>query len=227
MDKDKTIIYYTANHVSYFFANNVRIQLLKSIGNMPLISVSQKPIEFGENICVGDIGRSQFNTYKQALIGAKAAKTKYIALCEDDVLYSAEHFDCSPSERTFAYDDNIWNIYTWTKPPMFSYKGRRNLNGLICERELFIEAMEERFAKYDEKNYPKHLFGEPGKYERQLKVTVRNWEFYPTEKPSVAFSHPTELSYAGLGRRKKIGLKPTTVLKPWGSADEVLQFYKK
>jgi hypothetical protein len=222
-----SIIFYTANKTSNYFFENIKKQLLKAADGIPIISVSQKPIDLGENVCCGEIGQSQINIYKQALLGAKKANTKYIAFCEDDVLYHSSHFDYTPSERTFAYDDNIWNIYTWTKPPMFSYKGRRNLNGLLCERDLFIEAMEERFAKYDEKNFPKHLFGEPGKYERQLKVTIRDWEFYPTRKPSIAFSHPTELSYAGLGKRKKIGEKPTTILKPWGEANNIIKLYDK
>jgi len=226
MNKDLTIIFYTCNNIPENFALKIREQLLRATKNiLPIISVSQKPMKFGDNICV-NLERSQLSIYKQALLGAKKAKTKYIALCEDDILYSPEHFNYIPSKNTFAYDDNIWNIYTWTKPPMFSYKGRRNLNGLICERELFIEAMEERFSKYDENNFPKHLFGEPGKYERQLGVTIRGWEFYCTKEPSVAFSHPTELSYAGLGKRKKIGLRPTTFLAPWGSAEKVLSLYK-
>jgi len=227
MKKDLlSIIFYTANKTSNYFFENVKKQLLKAAGEIPIISISQKPINLGKNICCGEIGQSQINIYKQALLGAKKAKTKYIALCEDDVLYSAEHFNYIPKEWTFAYDRNIWNLYTWTKPPVFSWKGRRNLNGLICEKDLFTEAMEERFVKYNEKNFPEHLFGEPSKYERQLKVTVRDWEFYYSKEPSIAFSHPTELSYSGLGKRKKIGEQSTTELDFWGKAENILKLYK-
>jgi hypothetical protein len=222
---DFSIVYYTANHIPESFANSVRKQLLKSAKGIPIISVSQKPIDFGYNICVGDIGRSALNIYRQATLGAKNAKTKFVAFCEDDVLYSLFHFNYTPSENTFAYDDNIWNIYTWTKPPVFSYKGRINMNGLICERELFITVMEERFKKYNEDNFPTHLFGEPGRYERQMKVKVNKAKFYHSKEPSVKFSHPTELSYLGLGRRKRLGGKPTEKLEPWGSAVGIIELY--
>ena len=224
--KNLTCIFYTANRTSDYFFGNVKKQLLKATNGIPIISVSQKPIKLGDNICVGDIGQSQLNIYRQALTGAKAAKTKYIALAEDDVLYHKSHFDYVPKNDTFAYDRNIWNIYTWTNPPVFSYKGRRNLNGLICNRELFIKVMEERFAKFNEDNFPKHLFGEPGKYERQLGVKINKTEFYYPREPSIAFSHPTELSYTGLGRRKKIGEKAREELSPWGSAKSVVSLYQ-
>ena len=189
--------------------------------------MSQKPIDFGYNICVDGLEQSQLNIYRQATLGAKNAKTENIALCEDDILYHSDHFNYIPKKDTFGYDRNIWNIYTWIKPPVFSYKGRRNLNGLICNRELFIKAMEERFAKYNEDNFPEHLFGEPGKYERQLGVKVNKSEFYYPKEPSVAFSHPTELSYAGLGKRKALGEKVTEELSPWGSAEKILSLYEK
>ena len=53
---DITAIYYTVNYISDYFAENIKKQILKVIDDMPLISVSQKPIDFGQNICVGKIG---------------------------------------------------------------------------------------------------------------------------------------------------------------------------
>ena len=223
-----TIVYYTANVIPESFGKKVRDQLLKSANGIPIISVSQKPIELGKNICVGDIGRSTLNIYRQALIGAKEAKTKYIAMAEDDALYSPSHFDfVPPKDDTFYYDRNIWGIYTWTKPPVFSYKGRRNLWALICSRDLFIRTMEERFAKYpNDDTVPLQLWGEPSKYERQLGVKVNKWKFYYANEPSIVFSHPTALGYKTLGKRKRLGEKRTEELEPWGSAEKIVSFYK-
>ena len=226
--RNLSIIYYTANKISNYFAENVRKQLIISAGEIPIISVSQKPINFGENICVGDIGCSTLNIYRQATLGVKNAKTKFIALAEDDAFYTLSHFDfIPPRDDTFYYNENIWGIYTWTKPSVFSYKGRRSLWTLICERDLFIEVMEERFAKYNDNNVPEHLFGEPGKYEKQMGVKVNRWEFYHSKEPSVVFSHSEALSYLGLGKRKKLGLTPRTELFPWGSAEKMLSYYNK
>jgi hypothetical protein len=226
MIKDLTCVYYTANKALPSFMASTQEQLLKSIGLTPIISISQKPIDLGTNICVGNIGSSTLNIYRQSLIGAKAATTKYIAMVEDDILYTPSHFEHIPTPGVFAYNKNIWGIYTWTEP-LFSYKGRRNLSTLICERELYIKVMEERFAKYpDEKTAPLHLWGEPTKYESQLGVTVNKAEFYYSKDPTIMFSHPEALGYQGLGKRKKLGLKPTPVLKYWGKASEVLSIYK-
>jgi len=226
MIKDLTVVYYTANNAPESFMAKTQEQLLKAIGDTPLISVSQKPMDFGENICVGDIGCSTVNIYKQSLIGAKAAKTKYIAMAEDDALYTPSHFEYRPTPGVFAYDENCWGIYTWTKP-LFTYKGRRVLWALVCERELYIKVMEERFAKYpnhDVKVPP--TWGEPGRYERQLGVTLNKTEYFFSKEPSVVFSHPKALGFLNLGKRKRLGINPTEELAPWGKAEDILKFYQ-
>src|SRR3989338_3705710 len=144
---DLTIIYYTSNylddHNPYFLANTKK-QLLEAVGNLPVISVSQKPIDLGTNICLGDIGRSHLNLYRQILIGAKAAKTKYVAMAEDDVLYSPEHFHYHvPEKDVFAYNMAKWSLFTWTRPPLFSFRTKRKVvNSLIAKREMLVEALE-------------------------------------------------------------------------------------
>lgn len=223
---DLTVVYYTANIINEHFADNVRFQLSEASKPYPIISVSKKPINFGYNIVV-DSPRSYLNIYRQALIGAKAAKTKYIALAEDDVLYSPEHFKHRSSPGVFAYSVANWGVYTWTKPPVYSWKGRRVLLGLICERELFIEAMEERFAKWpDDTKVNTDIWAEPGKYERQLGVTVRHTEKFWTHPPNIVFSHEDALAYANLGTRKRLGELRATALPYWGSIEDMMKVYK-
>ena len=228
MTDDLTVVYYTCNQAPEKFLKKNRDLIEQT--NLPIISVSHKPIDFGLNICVGDIGRSHLNIYRQALIGAKEAHTKYIAMAEDDVLYSNDHFSYTPTDDCFAYDMNMWTFYEFYRPRVFSYKERVNMNGLICQRDLFVEAMEERFAAWpDDSVTPIRNWAEPGKdaYEHNLRVTKRNKETYYAKTPSVAFYHPAALSYLHLGRRKKIGEKQVDVLEPWGSAKEMLSYYYK
>lgn len=222
---DITAIFYTANNVPQVFGNKLREVLLKSLNGIPLISVSQEPMDFGTNICIGKIGRSHINIYRQALMGAKEAKTKYIALTEDDILYGPEHFTYRPNNGIFAYNMSVWSIYTWNDK-VFSYKDRRNLHALVCERDLFIEAMEERFKKHpiDEK-INLSVWAEPGKYESQLGVTVRNTELFYTDIPNIAFSHPTALGYLNLGERKRLGNLKVTALPYWGTIEEIKKLY--
>lgn len=226
-NNDITIVYYTANKIGHSFAESTRKILLEASHGFPIVSVSQQKIDFGHNICVGDIGQNTLNIYRQALIGAKEAKTEYIGLAEDDVLYSPDHFMCyRPDPGVFAYNMNMWVIYTWTRPPIFSYKGRRNLYALICHREDFIRTMEERFAKYpDGTGFHAGHWGEPGKYERSLGVQVNPTEEFHSEISGIAFSHDKAVSFQGLGTRKAHGSERRDFLPYWGAASAILQLY--
>jgi hypothetical protein len=226
LHKDLSVVFYTANVTPEGFMRQVQFQLLKAASNTPIISVSHKPLNFGKNIVV-DLPRHHLSIYRQALIGAKAATTKYIALCEDDVLYSPEHFKHRPQPGKFAYNLAYWNIYTWTKPALFSWKGRRNLGQLICERELFIQAMEERFAQWpDDSKIDLGLWAEPSKYERQLGVTIQEAEEFWTSPPNIVFSHETALAFNNLGTRKKLGELRATELPDWGNAETIRSIYR-
>lgn len=224
---DLTIIYYTANVINDYFSKNIQKQLLEAKGDLPLISVSKKPMELGQNICVGDTPRNHVNTYRQATIGAKQARTKYIAMAEDDVLYSAEHFKQRPKDGFFAYNIANWGIYSWTNPPVFSWKGRKNLFSMICERELFIEAMEERFAMYPlDKDVPAESWAEPGKYEGILGITIRKTQEFYTNPPNIVFSHEEALAFGYLGTRKKLGDLRAVEIPYWGTAEKIMKLYK-
>lgn len=223
---DLTIVYYTANEVKDDFAEYIRGILEEAADMTPIISISKQPIQLGENF-IDDNPRSHFSIYWQALTGAKLATTKYIALAEDDVLYSSEHFEYRPSSGKFAYNLGMWGIYTWVIPAMFSWKGRRNLSQLICERELFIEAMEERFAKYP-LGTPVNagIWAEPGKYESQLGVTVRESETFFSQPANIMFSHEEALGFQNLGKRKRLGELRAYSIPYWGDAEEMLDYYR-
>lgn len=225
---DLTIIYYSANVVPKYFERTVQEQLEKAAQGTQIISVTHKPVGIGDNIIV-NLPRHHLSIYRQALLGAKQADTKYIAMAEDDVLYSVEHFKKRPSPGKFAYNMGSWNIYTWSYP-LFTHKGggRKNLNGLICERELFIEAMEERFAKWPvDEDINLSNWAEPGKYEKNLGVTVRPTEEFYVNPPNIVFSHDKELSFGNLGTKKRLGEFRATEIPYWGKASDVLDIYKE
>lgn len=236
---DLTVIYYTSNWLDThnpFFLENTKKQLLKAIGDLPLISVSQKPIAFGINICVGETGRSHLNLYRQILAGVKAAKTKYVAMAEDDVLYSHTHFHYHVPERdVFAYNMAKWSLFTWSHPPVFSFRvNRKVVNSLIAKRDMLIDALEERFALFDkliqegkkEENII-HYWGDPGRYENKLGVTVRETEEFFTAEPNIVFSHPEAFGYLSRGTRKKLGDIRAIEIPYWGRAEDVLKLYDK
>ena len=109
---DLTCIYYTSNREDGAFEAKIRAKLLEVLGDIPLISVSQRPMDFGMNICVGDVGVSNQNAHRQFQVGALHAKTKYVCSAEADFLYPREYFDFRPERDDRAYRaDNLYVIW--------------------------------------------------------------------------------------------------------------------
>jgi len=233
---DLSVIYYTSNFLEntnpYFLGNTKRI-LKECIGDTKLISVSHRPMtDMGDNICVGEIGRSNRNIYWQILTGAKAAKTKYVAMAEDDVLYTPSHFQCRPSrEDILFFNMNKWSIFTWSKPMVYSWRHRKIIFSLICLRSMLVDSLEERLEKWP--TYDNAFCGEPGRYDEKLGVKVRESEEGWSDKAIVVFSHPYALGYVttppgrthNVGERKALGPLRGTELVPWGTANEVMKLY--
>lgn len=258
MNHDLTVIYYTSNwleRTNPYFLKNTTEQLLKATDGLPIIAVSHTPINFGKNrepailnLCLGHIGRSHLNIYRQILEGCKLAKTKYVAMAEDDILYSWEHFHTAQIDKerrkhgdVLLYDMSKMSIFTWSKPPLFSFRTKRRVvNQLIAPRQMLIDALEERFARLpvliDEikRDHPEiedpvarviKYWGDPGRYEDILGVTVRPAAEYYCEKPSIVFSHPEAFGYLNQGKKKKLGDIRIVELADWGRAEDMLKLY--
>lgn len=224
---DLTVIYYTANVIPGNWEQFVTQTLLSSIGDAPLVSVSQKPMPgFGRNIYLENFGRSHLNIYRQMLIGAKAAETKYLAFTEDDILYPPDHFTYRPSKDDIAaYDMHKWALYTWMQPPCFNTSSYRRTTGCIVARELFIEAMEERFARWPGDSAPLSHFCELGRHEAALGVTVRETEEFFSKNPHVVVFHEQALGWNHLGKRKRPGVERTEAIPYWGKAEDLARVY--
>ena len=137
---DLTVIYYTSNREKPEFEDNIKQSLLNTIGDLPLISVSQKPIDFGENICVGDIGFSIENAFEQLKIGAQAAKTKFVCACESDTIYPVGYFKFQPIRSDCYYvPKTVYVLLSkklWVK--RFVLKALNVDNGIIADRQYLI-----------------------------------------------------------------------------------------
>src|SRR3989344_2306960 len=142
---DLTALFCTSNVVPQKWAAYHRQVLTEAIGDCPVVSVSKEPIDFGLNI----EDEPHVNSYYwQMLRAAKLAETPYVAIVEDDTLYTKDHFTSfRPPLDTFAYNLHRWSLFTWGAP-LFSWKNNFAGAACIAPRELFIEALKERFAKY-------------------------------------------------------------------------------
>jgi len=144
---DLTIVYYSSNREKPIFEHNVTCTLLDAIGDLPLISVTQKPMVLGKNICVGDIGATPDNVLLQMMLGAKEADTKYIGFGQSDTLYHKSHFEFRPKEDdVFYYPDNAYLLWVGNRKFRFWRKKWTEL-ATITNREHFIKVIGEVMNK--------------------------------------------------------------------------------
>lgn len=224
--KDITIIYVTANTVPESWQKFQLRHLLEAAGDIPIISISRKPMDLGINM-VENRPRSYYNIYMSLLDGALAATTPYVAMAEDDTLYTKTHFvEYRPPLDSVAYDRSRWSLFVWEKKPFYCLRQRLSNCSLIAPRELVIEALEERKAKYPQ-GIPDSHCGEIGRHdlEKRLKLTRRNccewWSFGPI----VQLNHPTGTDETQRVQWKKHGQIRAYDIPYWGKASEIIKNY--
>lgn len=140
----RVIVYYTDHHIDDKLACAIRKHLQKVAVKIPIISVSQKPLNFGHNICVGIKPRSNRSIYEQILVGLEAApEGSVIYLAEHDVAYQSTHFAHVPAvKERIEYNQNR---YYWS-PGCNSYlpaRGQWPLSQLVAYREFLIKQVKE------------------------------------------------------------------------------------
>ncbi len=229
MNNDLTIIYYTANTIPDSCAEKIRRHLLEVAGDdIPIVSVSQKPIDFGNNICVGEIGSSYYNMHRQMLIAAMSARTKYIACCDDDTLYNREYFTYrSSADDVFAYNLNWW----YAEGSRFWHKGGRSKDtGMcqcICSANKLIENYLLRFNAFppldqDQDKTAQRRWMEPGRDDMYFGMPNAKFEYFRSEKPTIVFNYRYSLG----GRRKSWhGRTLVNSLPDWGKAEDLWHKY--
>ena len=220
---DLTILYYTANTIPEKMAHRIRRHLhgIAHPFGIPIISVSQKPISLGRNICLGGIGVGIYNIYVQILEAAKSADTEYVACCEDDCLYNIHHFKHRPANDTFAYNTNKWFV----NPKFFFHRPRCGMCMCVVSRQLLIDTLEERFRMYPTKESADdhlHKWGEPGRKEKMSGLPEVKLERYATDLPTLVINHK-----GGVGGRRGVGRNDQTmeILGPWGPADTLWGYF--
>lgn len=217
-----TIILLTANRVPEGWAKFHKEKLIEAANGSPIITLSQKPMDWGTNILQNaEYGIS--NIYYQLLKGAKAAETDFIAVAEDDILYPKEHFEFRPPEDTFAYNMNRFNVFTWGRPTYF-WKDRMGNSTLVAPRKLTIEALEERFAKYPD-GTPYGITGELGRnnVEDKLGVTRRKSAWFTTETSIIKIDHEFGIDRLARTHRKGMGILRSYDIPYWGKAEDVVK----
>lgn len=241
--QDLTLLYYTANTIADDCGEKIRKTLLDTTGGcFPIVSVSQKPIQFGDvKLCVGVIGQSAYNCYKQIFLGVLNVKTKYVACVEDDTIYNMEHFNMRPSlDDVIAYNLNMWfveRLIFWNRN--VENKIATGMCCCIAPTEALKQTLAERFEKHPVEPLPhpdtpaelwehdkkriQSNWQEPGRFDGSLGIKKTAIEYFRTETPVVVLNRHGSLG----GRRKNHGLEKLhkDSMPHLGKAGDVWSYY--
>lgn len=227
MNKDLTVIFLTNNEVPGEWMKFHNKVLLEAIDGAELIVLSRTDMNIGDINVLQDKPRSLSNIYWQLLRGAKMAKTPYIAIAEDDTLYSKEHFRYRPKGFTVAYNMCHWSLFTWWEP-RYSWRNRRGNYSMIGYRGAVIKALEERFNKWPS-GTPDNITGELGRpmVERNLGVSHLEAEEFETTVAIVNINHD-KVASDDLQRRHRKEWGPIQALDipHWGRAKDLIKYWQ-
>lgn len=209
-----TVIYYTSNREDETFEKKIRKKLLDVIGDIPLISVSQKPIDFGHNICVGDVGISNLNTFRQFELGAINAKTPFVIAAEADCLYPREYFEFIPENTNMCCRyDNVWIMYRDSKAGFV--RKEYSECAQIWGRETLIK-------HYDKRLRGKGWWNPVLEHGSAVPVIFRkrSWKFFHGDTPVINIKTTEGMhKYTGvLSNQSPLGVKE---LPYWGAAKKL------
>lgn len=206
-----TIIYYTSNREDPGFEQRVRENILKNCGGLPIISVSHQPIDFGQNICVGDVGTSGFNMFRQVEIACQSADTPFIISAEADCLYPPDYFEFIPPKLDVAYRDS--NLYVMPDHRDFFFKKSEGAtHAQVVGREFYLSVLKKLFEgapqwSVEEKNFPKERLRKSDIFDEIIHWESKNPVFQiKTHKGMRYYTHSDrtpipEIPYWGLGSK--------------------------
>ena len=210
-----TVIYYTSNREDEVFEDKIRTRLLEKIGDLPLISVSHKPIDFGYNICVGDIGLSNQNVFRQLQLGALHAETPFIISAEADCLYPKEYFTFTPDDEDQCYRyDPIWILVNSRRFPKGVYiKKAYSECGQMVGRKRYIKTINERLRPTNTwwVKDTEHGEGVPRMW--------RPWSWGWFKGPAIINIKTANGMHKRTGRMKDV--EPEECLPYWGEASDL------
>ncbi len=168
---EKSIIYYTSNQLGEPIYSIVQKQLLK-VG-LPIVSVSLKPIDFGENVAL-NLEPGYLTMMTQIILALERSRTEYVFFCEHDVLYPLSHFSFTPPRGDiYYYNDHIWR-WDYPNDRAITYDRLISLSSLCVNRQLVLNHYLTRLKKIKENQWDLIKKHEPD--------WARKWGYEPGTK---------------------------------------------
>lgn len=213
---NKTIIYYTSNREDPEFEKRVQENLLKVCGNLPIISVSQKPIDLGKNICVGNVGTSGFNMFRQVQIACEAATTLFVISAEADCLYPPDYFKFIPPREDVAYRNS--NLYVMPdQRDYFFYKKEGATHAQIVGRKFYLKLLKKLFRGAPKWNTKERNFPKERHHKEDIFDEIVYWK---TENPVFQIK-----THHGMRYYTNSDRTPILTLPYWGLGKKARRYY--
>jgi hypothetical protein len=213
----KTILWISSNKERPEFEKKIIKTLLENCGDLPIVAVTQKPVDLGpnsNNIVVGEQGASGFNFCRQLQIGIQEVKTKYVISAESDCIYPPSYFKFIPPEEGKVYRNR--NIYVLKyKQPLF--KKRSSTYAQVADTKFFRDRLNYLFSSPDLPMWNLEMFSFPK--EIGLKF-LDSYEYFETDYACISFK-------TGQGMRLHTVTKdePIYELPYWGTLEDLRKKY--
>ena len=174
-----TVIYYTSSIEA--IEGKAIEQLLKVCGDLPIVSVSHKPLSLGTNVCVGDQHPCDMNIYRQIQIACENATTPFVINAEADCLYPPDYFKFRPDNSVPLY--RYSNVFILDIRDTLFYRKEWSECGQIANREWLLDritqALKDRPQWATDREFGRFNANKSGVYER------RRWGHFGMNQPIV------------------------------------------
>ena len=208
------VVYISSNREKSEFEEKIIQDMLSKKGDLPVFSVSQKPLNMEMNRVVGDVGVSGFNFCRQLQMVVEMAEVDYVISCEADCLYSPGYFTFKPPRLDAVYRNT--NIYVLRYQADYFNRKSSQTAFQIAGRDFLLDRLNYLLKDQPQwntemKNFPKEI-GES---------FLEDWEEFVTEYACFGIK-------TGKGMRKHTSAGSTKVYKLpyWGTAKALRKEYK-
>lgn len=228
------IVYISSNREDPKFEQNVIEDILSKKGDLPVFSVTQKPMyttdgwgsashtpdgltvqagPFGSNICVGDVGASGFNFCRQLQMATELADVDYVISCEADCLYSPDYFEFVPPKLDAVYRNTNNYVIPYKQDAFYSKDSQTAFQ--VAGRDFLLDRLNFLLKGQPQwntkmKNFPKEI-GQP---------FLEGWETFKTEYGCFQIK-----TGKGMRLQTRHGKEPIESLPYWGTAKKVKERY--
>lgn len=188
---NKELVYYTDNRLDPSIMDACQRQL-KQCG-LPIISVSLKPIDFGQNITL-DLKRGYLTMFRQILTGLEASTANVVFFCEHDCLYDKSHFEFVPPRTDiFYYNVNVWKVRA-SDGHALKVDDCKQTSGLCAYRLLLLSHYRKRVERVVRDGFSQRLGFEPGTHGRAERIDDYGCEAWMSDQPNIDIRHEHNLT---------------------------------